>query len=95
MQVKGLDHTTGQYLLGFYLPGDANGDGTVNNTDITTIKSLIGDSATNSNYNFDADVNRDGIINHQDVKLAEQTLGEFDEGQPGGLGQPRPRGRPE
>jgi hypothetical protein len=76
IQVAGLDHTTGQYLLGFYLPGDANGDGSVNKTDITTIKSLIGDTATNSNYNFDADVNRDGVINQLDVKLATEALGE-------------------
>jgi hypothetical protein len=75
VQVKGLDHTTGQYLLGFYLPGDAAGTGTVTSTDITTIKSLKGDAATNKNYNFDADVNRDGIINKQDVKLAEENLG--------------------
>lgn len=75
VQVRGLDHSTGQYLLGFYLPGDASGDGTVNKTDITTIKSLLGDAATNSNYNFDADVNRDGIINNQDVKLAEKNMG--------------------
>jgi Dockerin type I domain len=75
VQIKGLNHTTGKYLLGFYLPGDANGDGTVNSTDITTIKSLKGDAATNSNYNFDADVNRDGIINGKDVRLARQNLG--------------------
>ena len=94
IQVAGLDHTTGQYLLGFYLPGDANGDGTVNKTDFTTIKSLLGDTATNSNYNFDADVNRDGIINQQDVKLTKENLGAVDPGQPRRLGQPRPRGRP-
>ncbi len=75
VQIKGMDHTTGKYLLGFYLPGDANGDGTVNSTDITTIKSLKGDAATSSNYNFDADVNRDGIINKKDVNLAEENLG--------------------
>jgi Dockerin type I domain len=75
VQVQGLNHTTGQYLLGFYLPGDANGDGTVNKTDITTIKSLIGDTATNSNYSFDADVNRDGIINQKDIRLAKQNMG--------------------
>jgi hypothetical protein len=75
VQVKGLEHSTGNYLLGFYLPGDANGDGTVNKTDITTIKSLIGDAATSSNYSFDADVNRDGIINQKDVRLAEQNMG--------------------
>ncbi len=75
VQVKGLDHSTGSYLVGFYLPGDASGSGTVNSTDITTIKSLMGDAATNSNYNFDADVNRDGIINNQDVRIADQNLG--------------------
>jgi hypothetical protein len=75
VQVKGLEHSTGQYLLGFYLPGNASGSGTVAKTDITTIKSLLGDASTNSNYNFDADVNRDGIINNQDVHLAEENLG--------------------
>ncbi len=75
VEVKGLHHTTGQYLVGFYLPGDASGDGTVTSTDITTIKSLLGDAATNSNYSFDADVNRDGIINNKDVKLADKNLG--------------------
>jgi hypothetical protein len=75
IQVKGLQHSTGQYLLGFYLPGDTNGDGSVNSTDITTIKSVTGDAATSSNYNFDADVNRDGIVNGQDLKLAEKNMG--------------------
>ena len=82
MQVKGLNSTTGKYLLGFYLPGDTNGDGTVNKTDITTIKSLLGDAATNSNYSFDADVNRDGIINGKDVTLAKQNLGAHDQVSP-------------
>jgi hypothetical protein len=75
VQVKGLKGTTGQYLIGFYLPGDASGAGTVNKTDITTIKTLQGDNATNKNYNFDADVNRDGMINRQDLRLAQQNLG--------------------
>jgi hypothetical protein len=75
VQVAGLDHSTGQYLLGFYLAGDANGDGTVNKTDVTTVKSLLGDAATNSNYNFDADFNRNGIINNQDVQLTNKNLG--------------------
>ncbi len=74
---RSRDWTTrpGQYLLGFYLPGDAAGTGSVNKTDITTIKSLLGDAATNSNYNFDADVNRDGDHQRQDLKLAEKNLG--------------------
>lgn len=75
VNVKGLQGGTGKYLVGFYLPGDTNGDGTVNKTDITAIKTLMGDNATNKNYNFDADVNRDGIINRKDLKLAQQELG--------------------
>ena len=75
VEVKGLHHSTGQYLVGFYLAGDSNGAGTVNTASITTIKSLLGDAATNSNYSFNSDVNRDGIINNQDVRLAEQNLG--------------------
>jgi Dockerin type I domain len=75
VQVRGIGSSTGQYLLGFYLPGDTAGTGTITKTDVTTVKSLLGDAATNSNYNFDADVNRDGIINGQDVRLVQKNLG--------------------
>jgi hypothetical protein len=75
VQVKGLDSTTGQYLVGFYLPGDIAGTGTVTKTDIQTIKKDRGMTAENSSYNFDADVNRDGIINGQDLAIAQQDLG--------------------
>ena len=75
VQVKGLMHSTGRYLLGFYLPGDTSGAGTVTQNDVTTVKSLLGDAATSSNYNFNADVNRNGIINNQDTRLVRQNLG--------------------
>jgi hypothetical protein len=75
IQVKGMNSTTGQYLLGFYLPGDVAGTGTVTKADLQTIKKDIGMTAQNSSYNFDADINRDGIINGQDLKLATQDLG--------------------
>ena len=75
LQVKGLNSTTGQFLVGFYLPGDVAGTGTVTKADIQTIKKDNGMTAQNSSYNFDADVNRDGVINSQDVKIAEQDLG--------------------
>jgi hypothetical protein len=75
VQVKGLNSTTGQYLLGFYLPGDVAGTGTVTKADIQTIKKADGMTAQNSAYNFDEDVNRDGIINGQDVKIAQEDLG--------------------
>jgi hypothetical protein len=75
VQVKGLNHTTGQYLIGFYLPGDVAGTGTVTKSDIQTIKKDRGMTAQSTNYSFDADVNRDGIINNADVKLAQEDLG--------------------
>ena len=75
IQIKGLDATTGQYLLGFYLPGDVAGTGTVTKADIQSIKKSNGMTAQNSAYNFDEDVNRDGVINGQDVKIAQEDLG--------------------
>jgi Dockerin type I domain len=75
VQVKGLNQSTGGYLIGFYLPGDVAGTGTVTKTDIQTIKKDHGMTAQSSNYSFDADVNRDGIINNGDVKIAREDLG--------------------
>ena len=76
VQVKGLDSTTGTYLVGFYLPGDVAGTGQVTNADLKTIKKDKGMTAQNANYNFDADVNRDGVINGQDLQLAKKAIGE-------------------
>ncbi len=75
VQVKGLDATSGTYLVGFYLPGDVAGTGTVTAADIKTIKSEHGLTAENAKYSFDADVNRDGVVNGQDVKIAKEDVG--------------------
>src|SRR5208337_3106220 len=75
VQVRAANSTTGDYLLGFYLPGDVAGTGTVTQADLQTIKSLIGVTASASNYNFDADVNRDGIIAPADLAFAAMDLG--------------------
>lgn len=75
VQVRAANKTTGDYLLGFYLPGDVAGTGTVTTTDLQTIKSLLGVSASSSKYNFDADVNRDGIIAPADLAFASMDLG--------------------
>ena len=56
VQVRAANKTTGDYLLGFYLPGDVAGTGTVTQADLQTIKSDLGVTASSSNYNFDADV---------------------------------------
>jgi len=75
VQIKGLGGTTGQYLVGFYLPGDVAGTGTVTKSDIQTIHSLLGKTASDSKYNFEADLNRDGVINAQDLMIARENLG--------------------
>jgi hypothetical protein len=73
--VSGLKNTTGALLVGFYLPGDANGDGVVNNTDIGLIKGTLGANANASTYNFAYDTNRGGVIDGADLNLAKQNLG--------------------
>jgi hypothetical protein len=75
VQVKGLEATSGTYLVGFYLPGDVAGTGTVTQADIKTIKSEHGLTAANAKYQFDADTNRDGVINGADIKIAKEDLG--------------------
>ena len=67
--------TNGAYLLGYYLPGDVNGDGKVDPSDLATIKSLVGKTVNDSAYQFDADSNRDGKITMADYKIAKQNLG--------------------
>ena len=74
VQVRAANSTTGDYLVGFYLPGDVAGTGTVTAADLQTIKSDLGVTASSSNYNFDADVNRDGIIAPADLAFAAMNL---------------------
>lgn len=73
--VKDKNATTGNFLSGFYLPGDANGDLKVDKADVALIKSSIGAKTGAANYNFNADSDRDGTITNSDVKLAQQNLG--------------------
>ncbi len=41
-QVQSTAKTTGKFLLGFYLPGDANGDGSVDKADLKIVKAQRG-----------------------------------------------------
>ena len=75
VQVKGLSASTGSYLLGFYLPGDAAGTGTVTKADLKTIKSERNLTASSANYTFDADANRDGVVNNSDLQIAKKNVG--------------------
>lgn len=75
VQVQGASGTTGNYLVGFYLPGDVTGSGTVTTADLQTIVSKLGATSSASNYAFDADSNRDGKISLADAQLTSMNLG--------------------
>jgi hypothetical protein len=74
-QIKGRNSTTGNVLVGLYLPGDADGDGKITKTDLKAVKSEIGLNANSSKYSFDADANRDGQINGADLRIVQQNMG--------------------
>jgi Dockerin type I domain len=77
VNVQGLSKTSGSVLVGFYLPGDADGSGVVNQADINAIKYAMNTNAgqSNSKYSFDADSNRDGMVTMQDLSIAQKNLG--------------------
>jgi hypothetical protein len=75
VNVEAQSKTSGSFLLDFYLPGDANGNGTVEQTDLNIIRSVFGARAGQPTYNFDADVNRDGRIGPIDLAVARENLG--------------------
>lgn len=67
--------TSGDFLLGFYLPGDANGDGKVDKTDVQLVNASFGSRGGSSKYNFNADANRDGRIGLVDKAYVQQNQG--------------------
>jgi hypothetical protein len=73
--VTGASMTSGSFLLGFYLPGDVNGTGIVDQSAVSSVRSLLGSKSTDANYSFDADANRDGRITKSDLSYAMQNLG--------------------
>jgi hypothetical protein len=75
VNVAGKSNTTGNLVVGFYLPGDANGDGVVNQTDTNAVRKLIGTTVNHTAYSFDADANRDGIINNTDLSYTRINKG--------------------
>ncbi len=77
VNVTGLDHSSGNVLVGFYMPGDAAGTGTVNQADVNAVQFALNSNAndTTGKYNFDADANRDGQIDKKDVAIVKQNLG--------------------
>ena len=77
VNVAALDKSSGDILVGFYLPGDSSGTGTVNQASLNSIQYALNANAndTTGKYNFDADANRDGRIDKKDLKIAKQNMG--------------------
>ena len=75
VHVMGEDNTTGAFLVGFYLPGDANGKGVVDKSSVQAVKGALGTSVGDAKYNFAADANRDGVINRADLAITQRNLG--------------------
>jgi hypothetical protein len=75
VNIQALSGSSGQFIVGFYLPGDANGDGVVSQADLQIIRGENGALAGDSRYTFDADANRDGRIGPIDLTFARQNLG--------------------
>ena len=73
--VQGVGKNTGQFLVGFYLPGDVDGNGTVDATDLAAVKQDLNTNANSPNYVFAADANRDGVINNTDMRATQQNVG--------------------
>lgn len=75
VNVKGVQGTTGKFLLSFYLPGDANGGGAVNRLSLAAVKAAYGTHQGRAGYNANADANRDGRIGLIDLAYTHQNLG--------------------
>lgn len=76
VKIVGGDSTaTGDFVTGFYLPGDVNGDGLVSANDVSVVRAIQGVKASQQNYIFDADADRNGTIDQQDLKIAQENLG--------------------
>jgi hypothetical protein len=73
--VIGEAETSGNYILGYYLPGDTDGDGKVAKADVKAIRKAVGTIVGDTSYSFDADANRDGRIGLNDVQLAQRNVG--------------------
>jgi len=75
VNVAAEGNSSGGFLLSFYLPGDANGDGVVNQADLRLTRSALGTHVGQPGYNPSADVNRDGRIGKIDIAYVEQNMG--------------------
>jgi Dockerin type I domain len=72
--VSGGDRSIGKYSLDVSLAGDANGDGSVNQSDLAPFAAAYLTTPGDQNYNAAADFNQNGIVNLYDAKALEENM---------------------
>lgn len=73
--VRDLGRSTGDFVLKIALPGDADGDGVVDRTDMGRVRAAYGSSAGRRRYDPGADTNGDGRVGHFDYGLTRRNMG--------------------
>ncbi|MBV8866293.1 MAG: hypothetical protein JO210_12945, partial [Acidobacteriaceae bacterium] len=56
------------------MPGDVNGDGVVNCSDLDLVKASLDKKRGQTGYNPAADLNNDGIVNVDDLALVARNI---------------------
>ncbi|WP_435015714.1 dockerin type I domain-containing protein [Tundrisphaera sp. TA3] len=84
VNVRGANAKTGDMLVGFFIPGDADGNGIVDTADSNATSYAMGAVATSttstaaadtSKYDFDIDSNRNGRIDKADLNFVNKNKG--------------------
>src|SRR5262249_41963094 len=76
LQVSGVDAATvGKYTLRLFLPGDVNGDGTIDALDGQAVSAALGTDKGDPGYVATADANRDGVIDANDSAVVSGSFG--------------------
>jgi len=70
-----IPHDTADGLVRATIPGDVNGDCTVNVLDLTIVALSYGCFAWEPGYNLEADLNNDGIVDMRDITIVAFNLG--------------------
>ncbi len=61
-------------LVSLGIPGDVNGDGSINCTDVNFVKASFGKRSGQYGFNAAADLNGDGVVNVLDLAIVTQKL---------------------
>ncbi len=75
VDVLSMNNRVGDATVSAFLPGDANGDGVVDDRDIALVRAAYGSHVGQPRYNAAADFNGDGKIGCIDMTLTKKNLG--------------------